>query len=81
LGKGRAYNVTHEEEDAEVIGQAQTLDALMNVLWMESMIPQATIPRTRKSTIVEQKKTLRGVGEGTVPEEKDASGSTDLIVG
>jgi len=52
LGKGRTYDVTHEEEDAEVIGQAQTLDALMNVLWMEAMVPQAAIPRTEKSTIV-----------------------------
>ena len=52
MGKGRTYDVTHEEEDAEVIGQAQTLDALMNVLWMEAMVPQAAIPRTEKSTIV-----------------------------
>jgi hypothetical protein len=52
LGKGRAYDVTHEEEDAEVIGQAQSLDALMDVLWMKAMIPQAAIPRAKKSTFV-----------------------------
>jgi len=52
LGTGRTHDVTHEEEDAEVIGQAQTLDALVNVLWMEAMIPQAAIPRTEQSTIV-----------------------------
>ena len=52
MEKGRTHDITHEEEDAEVIGQAQTLDALMNVLWMETMIPQAAIPRTEQSTIV-----------------------------
>lgn len=61
---GEAYDVAHEEEDAEVIGQAQTLDALMDVLWMESVIPQAAIPRTsertNESAVVERKETLRG---------------------
>ena len=46
-GKGRGtHDVTHEKEDAEVVGLAQTLDALVDVLGVETMIPQAVIPAT-----------------------------------
>jgi hypothetical protein len=33
------YDVAHEEEDAEVVRLAQTFYALMDVLWVEAMIP------------------------------------------
>jgi hypothetical protein len=35
------YDVAHEVEDAEVVGLAQTIYALVDILWMEAMISQA----------------------------------------
>ena len=32
------YDVTHEEENAEIVGLAQTLYALVYVLWVETVI-------------------------------------------
>jgi len=37
------YDVAHEKENAEVVGLAETLDALVDVLWVETMISQAAI--------------------------------------
>ena len=43
-GRKGTYNVTHEKEDAEVVGLTQALDALVDVLWVEMMISQAVNP-------------------------------------
>ena len=40
------HDVTHEEENAEVVGQTQSLDALVNVLGVETMVSQTAIPET-----------------------------------
>jgi len=37
------HDVTHEQEDAKVVGMAQTLDALVDVLGVETMVPQAVV--------------------------------------
>jgi hypothetical protein len=33
VGRKGTYDVTHEKEDAEVVGLTQALDALVDVLW------------------------------------------------
>ena len=40
------HDVTHEEKNAEVVGKTQTLDALVNVLGVETMVSQTAIPET-----------------------------------
>ena len=44
--EGGTYDVTHEEEDTEVVSLTETLDALVNVLGVETMVSQAVIPET-----------------------------------
>jgi hypothetical protein len=44
---GRTHDITHEEEDAEVVGLAQTLDALVDVLGVETMVSQAATRRSK----------------------------------
>ena len=71
---GGTYDVTHEEEDAEVVGLTQTLDALVDVLGVEPMVSQAEI---RKHLFV-------GRGRDRIedePEKEDPCRSTNLIVG
>jgi hypothetical protein len=71
---GGTYDVTHEEEDTEVVGLTQTLDALVDVLGVEAMVSQAEI---RKHLFV-------GSGRDRIedePEKEDACRSTNLIVG
>lgn len=48
--KGRTHDVTHEEEDAEVVGLAQTLDALVDVLGVKTMVSQAAIAEQSQSS-------------------------------
>lgn len=52
-GKGRTHDVAHEEEDAEVVGLAQALDALVDVLGVETMVSQAAIaePRNKSQSV------------------------------
>ena len=38
---GTTHDVTYEEQYAEVVGLAQTFYALVDVLWVETMICQA----------------------------------------
>jgi len=38
---GATHDVTYEEQYAEVVGQAQTFYALVDVLWVETVISQA----------------------------------------
>ena len=45
-------DVTHEKEDAEVVGLTQALDALVDVLWVETMISQAVNPEPRNKSVV-----------------------------
>ena len=72
--KGRTHDATHEEEDAEVVGLAQALDALVDVLGVETMVSQAKI--------AEQQSVVKGEGGKMArPEEDDAGRSADLIVG
>ena len=37
-GRKGTYDVTHKKEDAEVVGLTQVLNALVDVLWVETMI-------------------------------------------
>jgi hypothetical protein len=47
-GKGKGtHDVTHEKEDAEIVGLAETLDALVDVLGVKTVIPQAVIPERK----------------------------------
>jgi hypothetical protein len=68
------YDVAHEEEDAEVVGLAQTLYALMDVLWVEAMISQAG---QKKAELCMAGRRTR---EKEEPEKEDAGCPTDLIV-
>ena len=74
--EGTTHNVAHEEEYAEVVGLAQTFYALMDVLWVETMVSQATKRSHRLilSPRVEQQ------GKTNKPEEKHTGRSTDLVV-
>ena len=38
-GRG-AYDIAHEQEDAQVVGEAEALDALVDVFGMETVVPQ-----------------------------------------
>ena len=78
-GKGRTHDVAHEEEDAEVVGLAQALDALVDVLGVETMVPQAAIAEPRNK--VSRRRRHPEAEKMERPEEEDASRSTDLIVG
>ena len=52
VGRKGTYDVTHEKEDAEVVGLTQALDALVDVLWVETMISQAANPELRNESVV-----------------------------
>lgn len=72
-GRKGTYDVTHEKEDAEVVGLTQALDALVDVLWMETMISQAANPEPRNESVVVIRRGQTGEkgwrGRGTGPEE------------
>ena len=47
-GKGRGtHDVTHEKEDTEIVGLAETLDALVDILGVKTVISQAGIPERK----------------------------------
>ena len=72
-GRKGAYDVTHEEEDAEIVGLTQALDALVDVFWVETMISQAANPEPRNESVVVVCRGQTGEGgrrgRGTGPEE------------
>lgn len=45
------HNVTHQEENAEVVGLSQTFYALMDVFGVETMVPQAGKHAEEKSIL------------------------------
>lgn len=74
------YDVTHQEENAEVVGLAQTFYSLMDVFGVETMVPQAGKHAQEKSMLSSQSQD-RMIREREEPEKEDTGSSTDLIVG
>ncbi len=74
---GATHNLTYEEQYAEVVGLAQTFYALVDVLWVETMISQAARqghPIILSPQVERKDKTEK-------PEEKHTGTSADLVVG